>query len=90
MGRTHIHLAPALVDHPILPRPNSTLRIYLDAQKLIAGGIPLFVSKNGVVLTPGNAEGVVDKQYWRLAERKVDGDWIVVWRDDAEVADAVR
>lgn len=85
MNRTHIHLAPALSDHPILPRPNSTLRIYLDPSKLIAAGIPLYTSLNGVVLTPGNERGVVEKEYWSKAEKKVDGQWIDVWRQGKEV-----
>ena len=85
MNRTHVHLAPALSDHRILPRPNSTLRIYLDVSKLVKGGIPLFTSSNGVVLTPGNAEGTVPVEFWRLAERKVDGKWVVVLRDGVEV-----
>lgn len=85
MARTHIHLAPALSDHAILPRPNSTLRIYLDPSKLSAASIPLYTSLNGVVLTPGNEEGVVGSEFWRMAERKVDGKWIEVWRDGKEM-----
>jgi len=85
MARTHIHLAPALSDHAIVPRPNSTLRIYLDPRKLSIGNIPLYTSLNGVVLTPGNEEGVVGCQYWKMAERKVDGKWVEVWRDGEEV-----
>lgn len=85
MGRTHIHLAPALADHPILPRPGSTLRIYLDIPKLLSADIPLYTSSNGVVLTPGIADGVVSKEYWKLAERKVDGKWVPVLRDGQEV-----
>ena len=85
MERTHIHLAPALSDHPILPRPNSTLRIYLDVPKLLAAGIPLYTSLNGVVLSPGNESGVVEKEYWKLAGRKVDGDWVTVWQDGVDV-----
>jgi len=85
MARTHIHLAPALSDHAILPRPNSTLRIYLSVPALLAAGIPLYTSLNGVVLTPGNAEGVVTSEYWRFAERKVNGQWVPVWRDGRDV-----
>jgi 2'-phosphotransferase len=85
MARTHIHLAPALSDHAILPRPNSTLRIYLDPSKLHAASIPLYTSLNGVVLTPGNEDGVVTSEYWSMAERKVDGQWVEMWRDGREV-----
>ncbi len=85
MARTHIHLAPVLADGPIVPRPNSTLRIYLDIPKLLNAGIPLYTSSNGVVLTPGNDHGVVDTEFWRLAEKKVDGQWVEVWRDGKEI-----
>ena len=85
MGRTHIHLAPALADHPILPRNGSTLRIYLDIPKLLSAGIPLYTSSNGVVLSPGDENGIIKKEYWRLAERKVDGEWRTVLQDGAEI-----
>ena len=78
MARTHIHLAPALTNHRIVPRPNSTLRIYLDLTKLLQEGILVFTSLNGVVLTPGNADGVVKAGLWKKVERKVNGEWVVV------------
>lgn len=88
MARTHIHLAPALSDHRILPRPNSTLRIYLDLQKLLDAGIPVYTSSNGVVLTPGDERGVVEKQYWSKAERKINGEWHTVLENGKEVEGA--
>lgn len=69
MTRQHVHLAPALKDHQIVPRPTSTLLIYLDLGKLVAAGIPVYASSNGVVLTPGDENGVVRTEYWRKAER---------------------
>lgn len=86
MARTHIHLAPALSDHAILPRPNSTLRIYLSVPALLAAGIPLYTSLNGVVLSTGDANGVITSGFWRKAERKVDGQWVTVWTDGKEVS----
>lgn len=56
MTRQHIHLAPSF-SGPITPRPNATLYIYLDLSKLVAAGIPVYVSANGVVLTPGSKGG---------------------------------
>lgn len=83
MSRQHIHLAPylSLSEHRITPRPNSTLLIYLDLEKLLRSDIPIYTSANGVVLTPGNGDGVVRKEYWKKAERVVKGERVVVWED---------
>ncbi|WRT69396.1 uncharacterized protein IL334_006380 [Kwoniella shivajii] len=84
MSRQHIHLAPSHVG-TIVPRPNSTLYIYLSLTKLIENDIPVYVSANGVVLTPGNGDGVVTKEYWRKAVKR-DGDRrIVVWENGEEI-----
>lgn len=46
------------------PRANSTLYIYLSLLTLLKQDppIPVFLSSNNVVLTPGNAEGVIPKE----------------------------
>lgn len=90
MARQHIHFAPALSlsEHHIIPRPNSTLLIYLDLTKALESGIKMYTSANGVVLTAGNEEGVVEKELWRLAERVsggLEGARTVVWKDGQEV-----
>lgn len=90
MARQHIHFAPALSlsEHHIIPRPNSTLLIYLDLPRALAAGIPVYTSANGVVLTPGNEAGSVGKEFWRLAEKVeggLQGARTVVWRDGKEV-----
>ncbi|OXG25266.1 tRNA 2'-phosphotransferase [Cryptococcus neoformans Ze90-1] len=90
MTRQHIHLAPSF-SGPITPRPNATLYIYLDLSKLVAAGIPVYVSANGVVLTPGskggeNGDGAgVGKEFWRRAVRRKEGKRWVVWEDGREV-----
>jgi 2'-phosphotransferase len=88
MTRQHIHLAPALLldEHRITPRANSTLLIYLDLDKLVQGGIPVFTSLNGVVLTPGDDKGFVDKEYWKKAERVTKGQRVIVWENGTDVA----
>lgn len=91
MARQHIHLAPALdlSQHHITPRPSSTLLIYLDLGKLVGAGIPVYTSANGVILTPGNEEGVVRTEFWRLAEKVeggLKGTRTVVWRDGQAVS----
>ncbi|OWZ42500.1 tRNA 2'-phosphotransferase [Cryptococcus neoformans] len=90
MTRQHIHLAPSF-SGPITPRPNATLYIYLDLSKLVAAGIPVYVSANGVVLTPGskggeNGDGAgVGKEFWKRAVRRKEGKRWVVWEDGREV-----
>ncbi|EIW66407.1 hypothetical protein TREMEDRAFT_70249 [Tremella mesenterica DSM 1558] len=84
MSRQHIHLAPALTDHRITPRPNSTLLIYLDLGEILAAGIPVYVSSNGVILTPGNEDGVIRKEMWRKAERVEKEERVVVWENGKE------
>ncbi|XP_060014818.1 tRNA 2'-phosphotransferase 1 isoform X2 [Lagenorhynchus albirostris] len=50
-GRTHIHLAAGLLGDP----------------GVISDGIPFFRSANGVILTPGNADGVLPPKYFKEA-----------------------
>ncbi|OCF33370.1 hypothetical protein I316_04789 [Kwoniella heveanensis BCC8398] len=84
MTRQHVHLAPSF-QGAIVPRPNSTLYIYLSLPKLLEAGIPVYVSHNGVVLTPGNEEGIVHREFWAKAVRKQSGKRLVVWEEGKEV-----
>lgn len=84
MNRQHIHLAPALTG-PITPRNNSTLLIYLDLPKLLAADIAVYSAANGVVLTPGDKDGLVRKEFWRKAVHVAKGQRTVVWEDGKEV-----
>lgn len=70
MNRNHIHFATSL------PGPHSTAIsgaradaeafIHLDVKAALAGGIKLYMSANGVVLSPGLGErGVIPMQYIR-------------------------
>jgi 2'-phosphotransferase len=91
MARQHIHFAPALSlsQHPITPRPTSTLLIYLDIPKALAAGIKVYTSANGVILSPGDDNGVIRKEYWRLVERVqggLEGTRTTVWRDGQDLA----
>jgi 2'-phosphotransferase len=85
MSRQHIHLAPALDNHQITPRPSSTLYIYLDLPKVLQAGIKVYTSANGVVLTPGNEEGLVKKDLWKKVERKVGNERVVIWEDGRDI-----
>lgn len=67
MGRTHIHLAPGLPgEQGVISgmRKNCDLAIYIDVPKAISDGIPFFWSENGVLLTPGDAEGKLSPSFF--------------------------
>ncbi|ELR57506.1 tRNA 2'-phosphotransferase 1 [Bos mutus] len=75
-GRTHIHLAPGLPGDPGVisgMRPNCEVAVFINGPLALAGlalsadGIPFFRSTNGVILTPGNADGVLPPKYFKEA-----------------------
>uniref|UniRef100_A0A670ZIU7 2'-phosphotransferase n=1 Tax=Pseudonaja textilis TaxID=8673 RepID=A0A670ZIU7_PSETE len=84
MGRTHIHLAPGLPgDGDVLSgmRNSSEVAIILDIPKALADGIPFFRSANGVILSPGNADGLLLPRYFSRAlqlrpRRKSERIWL--------------
>jgi 2'-phosphotransferase len=85
MDRQHIHLAPAVENHRITPRPSSRLYIYLDLGKVLAAGIKVYTSANGVVLSPGDDDGRIQKELWSKVERKVRGERVLIWQDGKDV-----
>uniref|UniRef100_A0A8D0TPD4 2'-phosphotransferase n=3 Tax=Sus scrofa TaxID=9823 RepID=A0A8D0TPD4_PIG len=69
-GRTHIHLAPGLPGDPGVisgMRPNCEVAVFINGPQALADGIPFFRSANGVILTPGNADGVLLPKYFKEA-----------------------
>uniref|UniRef100_A0AAA9TCD3 2'-phosphotransferase n=2 Tax=Bos TaxID=9903 RepID=A0AAA9TCD3_BOVIN len=69
-GRTHIHLAPGLPGDPGVisgMRPNCEVAVFINGPLALADGIPFFRSTNGVILTPGNADGVLPPKYFKEA-----------------------
>jgi 2'-phosphotransferase len=50
-------------------RKSSQILIYIDAEKAMADGIKFYISSNGVILTEGNEEGVLVKEYFLKVER---------------------
>ncbi|XP_076971998.1 tRNA 2'-phosphotransferase 1 isoform X2 [Tamandua tetradactyla] len=69
-GRTHIHLAPGLPGDPGVisgMRLNCQVAVFIDGPKALADGIPFFCSANGVILTPGNADGFLPPKYFKKA-----------------------
>ncbi|TFK52040.1 hypothetical protein OE88DRAFT_1718715, partial [Heliocybe sulcata] len=71
MSRNHIHLAQGVPGSGVISgmRALSQVLIYIDIQKALDAGIPFFLSDNGVVLTPGNAKGLLEPQFFRRVER---------------------
>ncbi|XP_059378363.1 tRNA 2'-phosphotransferase 1 isoform X2 [Carassius carassius] len=72
MNRTHIHLAPGLPgDGRVISgmRPSCDLAVYIDVAKAISDGIQFFWSENGVLLTPGDAAGMLLPCYFSRARR---------------------
>ncbi|KFO28456.1 tRNA 2'-phosphotransferase 1 isoform X1 [Fukomys damarensis] len=69
-GRTHIHLAPGLPGDPGVisgMRPNCEVAVFINGPLALADGIPFFRSANGVILTPGDADGFLLPKYFKEA-----------------------
>lgn len=69
-GRTHIHLATGLPGDPGVisgMRPNCHVAVFVNGPLALADGIPFFRSANGVILTPGNADGFLLPKYFKEA-----------------------
>ncbi|KAM6160445.1 tRNA 2'-phosphotransferase 1 [Erethizon dorsatum] len=68
--RTHIHLAPGLPGDPGVisgMRPNCEVAVFINGPLALADGIPFFRSANGVILTPGDADGFLLPKYFKEA-----------------------
>ncbi|XP_030426539.1 tRNA 2'-phosphotransferase 1 isoform X2 [Gopherus evgoodei] len=68
MGRNHIHLAPGLPgDGHVLSgmRQDCDVAIVIDGPQALADGIQFYRSANGVILTPGDAEGLLPPRYFQ-------------------------
>lgn len=59
-GKTHI--IPGI-------RDSSRILIYIDVAKALETGIKFYLSKNGVVLTPGNESGYLEPRFFHKVER---------------------
>ncbi|XP_016130209.1 tRNA 2'-phosphotransferase 1 isoform X1 [Sinocyclocheilus grahami] len=72
MNRTHIHLAPGLPGEGGVisgMRQSCDLAVYIDVAKAMSDGIQFFWSENGVLLTPGDAAGMLAPCYFSQAQR---------------------
>jgi 2'-phosphotransferase len=50
-------------------RTGSQVLIYINVAKAMEGGIKFNISANGVILTEGNQEGFLPKEYFEKVER---------------------
>lgn len=67
MTRQHIHLAKGTPqDASVISglRKNVQVYIYIDLQKSLNDGLKFYESENGVILTPGNANGFLEPKYF--------------------------
>jgi len=67
MRRNHIHFAAGLPGQSGVisgMRSTAEVLIYLDVEKCLAENIPLFLSANNVILSPGNSERLIPPKYF--------------------------
>ena len=63
MSRKHIHIAES--DESISgKRSNCNVKIYINMEKALNDGIKFYRSLNGVILTQGNENGIIDPKYF--------------------------
>lgn len=68
MSRNHIHFAvgtPGQAHVISGMRTSAQVLIYIDLARAIADGLEFYLSANNVVLSPGNAEGLIPPAYFR-------------------------
>lgn len=78
MKRQHIHMASGLPkDSEVISgmRNSSQVYIYIDGIRLLKDGIPLFIAKNGAILSPGRY-GVIEASYF---SRVTDSQGNLLW-----------
>lgn len=77
MKRNNIHFTPRLAADPT--RPHSGFRascdtlVYVDVAAVLAAGIKLFISSNGVILSPGNRDGYIPARFFaKIVDRRTN------------------
>eukprot|EP01063_Lacrimia_lanifica_P038553 TRINITY_DN822_c0_g1_i1.p2 TRINITY_DN822_c0_g1~~TRINITY_DN822_c0_g1_i1.p2 ORF type:complete len:208 (+),score=90.02 TRINITY_DN822_c0_g1_i1:87-710(+) len=68
MARQHVHFAKGLPgDNGVISgmRTTAEVLIYLDVEKCLADGVKLYLSDNGVVLSPGDSRGIIPPKYFK-------------------------
>lgn len=67
MKRKHIHIAES-DEAKSGKRYNCNVKIYIDMKLALQEGIKFYRSENGVILTPGNKEGILEPKYFSKIE----------------------
>lgn len=66
MSRNHIHFTTEISDKVISGmRNNCQVAIYVDVKKCVENGIKFYKSKNDVILSPGNDQGIIPAEYFK-------------------------
>jgi len=92
MNRNHVHFSTGLPEDngkEVISgmRSDAEVLVYVDVERSIReGGLKWWMSDNGVVLTEGNEEGMVEKKFFKevVGRRQNVG---VLWKDGEKVAD---
>ncbi len=71
MSRNHIHCARQVTENGVISgiRKASRILIYINVKRLLDDGIKLYLSKSGVVLTPGDQDGYLKPNYFHRVEK---------------------
>lgn len=91
MGRNHIHFSTGLPEDKqgVISgmRNDAEILIYVDIKKSLEdGGVLWWLSENGVVLTEGDENGILETKYWKKVEgRKQDVG--VLWQDGKQIGE---
>ncbi|MDP2435184.1 MAG: RNA 2'-phosphotransferase [archaeon] len=68
MQRAHVHLAKGVPgERGVISgmRSSAEVYVYIDLPNALAAGLKFYESLNGVILSPGNAEGVIPPAYFQ-------------------------
>jgi 2'-phosphotransferase len=68
-GKNYMSFHSSIAETCLGMRTSSQILIYIDAAKAMADGIKFYISANGVILTKGNEEGFLLKEYFLKVER---------------------
>lgn len=79
MTRNHIHFSQGLpTDKTVISgmRSDCQVLIYIDLKKAILDGLVFYLSENGVILCPGNKNGVLETKYFLKVVDKRTGNML--------------
>ncbi len=91
MGRNQIHFSTGLPEDTqgVISgmRSDAEILIYVDIKKSLEdGGVLWWLSENGVVLTEGDENGILETKYWKKVEGRKQ-DIGVLWQDGKQIGE---